>query len=173
MITSAFLFIVLSGILSVVEIEWKELSVMSEVQSHRLPPQNLEAEMSVLGGVLLDNEAMNRALEFLTPDDFYRESHRKIFKAMLALGEKSEPADLVTLTAELKNRDELDDAGGSSYLATLVDYVPTAANIAYYCKLVKEKAIARKLIEVSTDIATSGYEGGDMEDILDRAENRF
>jgi len=169
-VTSAFLFIVLSGILSVVEIEWKELSVMSEVQSHRLPPQNLEAEMSVLGGVLLDNEAMNRALEFLTPDDFYRESHRKIFKAMLALGEKSEPADLVTLTAELKNRDELDDAGGSSYLATLVDYVPTAANIAYYCKLVKEKAIARKLIEVSTDIATSGYEGGDMEDILDRAE---
>lgn len=143
---------------------------MSETQSHRLPPQNLEAEMSVLGGVLLDNEAMNRALEYLLPADFYRESHRKIFHAMLRLGEKSEPADLVTLTAELKNRGELDDAGGSSYLATLVDYVPTAANIVYYCKLVKEKSVARKLIEVSTDIATSGYEGGDMEEILDRAE---
>lgn len=143
---------------------------MSEIQSHRLPPQNLEAEMSVLGGVLLDNEAMSRALEFLTPADFYRESHRKIFHAMLSLGEKSEPADLVTLTAELKNRGELDDAGGGSYLATLVDYVPTAANIVYYCKIVKEKAVARKLIEVSTDIATSGYEGGDMESILDQAE---
>ncbi len=77
----------------------------------------------------------------------------------------------MTLTAELKNRNELDDAGGSSYLATLVDYVPTAANITYYCKIVKEKAVARKLIEVSTDIATSGYEGGgDMESILDQAE---
>ncbi|MCW8859440.1 MAG: replicative DNA helicase [Deltaproteobacteria bacterium] len=137
---------------------------------HRLPPQNLEAEMSVLGGVLLENEALNRTLEYLTTGDFYRESHRKIFSALLVLSEKSEPADLVTLTAVLKDRGELDDVGGSTYLATLVDYVPTAANISYYCKLVKEKAVARKLIEVSTDIATSGYEGGDMEDILDRAE---
>lgn len=143
---------------------------MSETHTHRLPPQNLEAEMSVLGGVLLENEALNRALEYLTTSDFYRESHRKIFNALLVLADKSEPADLVTLTAVLKDRNELDDVGGSSYLATLVDYVPTAANISYYCKLVKEKAIARKLIEVSTDIATSGYEGGEMEDILDRAE---
>lgn len=143
---------------------------MSETQSHRLPPQNLEAEMSVLGGVLLENEALNRALEHLTPADFYRESHRKIFNAFLLLSDKSEPADLVTLTAVLKDRGELDDVGGSSYLATLVDYVPTAANIAYYCRLVKEKSVARKLIEVSTDIATSGYDGGDMEEILDKAE---
>ncbi len=143
---------------------------MSEHHTHRLPPQNLEAEMSVLGGVLLENEALSRALEFLTVSDFYRESHRKIFGALLALSEKNEPADLVTLTAALKDRGELEDAGGSTYLATLVDYVPTAANIAYYCKLVKEKSVARKLIEVSTDIATRGYEGGDMEEILDHAE---
>ncbi|WP_029910034.1 replicative DNA helicase [Pelobacter seleniigenes] len=143
---------------------------MSEHHTHRLPPQNLEAEMSVLGGVLLENEALSRALEFLTVSDFYRESHRKIFGALLALSEKNEPADLVTLTAALKDRGELDDVGGSTYLATLVDYVPTAANIAYYCKLVKEKSVARKLIEVSTDIATRGYEGGDMEEILDHAE---
>jgi len=136
---------------------------MMESTSHRLPPQNLEAEMSVLGGVLLENEALNRSLEYLGTDDFYRESHRKIFRALLVLSEKGEPADLVTLTAVLKDRDELDDVGGSTYLATLVDYVPTAANISYYCKLVKEKAIARKLIEASTNIATSGYEGGDME----------
>lgn len=143
---------------------------MSDIQSHRLPPQNLEAEMSVLGGVLLENEALNRALEHLDNEDFYRESHRKIFAALLALSDKNEPADLVTLTAELKERGELDAVGGGAYLATLVDYVPTAANIAYYCRLVKEKAVARKLIEVSTDIATRGYEGGDMEEILDQAE---
>ena len=143
---------------------------MSEKYGQRLPPQNLEAEMSVLGGVLLENEALSRALEFLTPDDFYRESHRKIFHALIALADKSEPADLITLTAQLKDRGELEDVGGNSYIATLVDYVPTAANISYYCKLVKEKSVARKLIEVSTEIATRGYEGGDMEDILDQAE---
>ncbi len=143
---------------------------MPEVQSHRLPPQNLEAEMSVLGGVMLENEALNRALEYLLPNDFYRESHRKIFNALIGLSEKSEPADLVTLTAALKDRGDLEAVGGGTYLATLVDYVPTAANIVYYCKLVKEKSVARKLIEVSTDIATRGYEGGDMEEILDQAE---
>ena len=143
---------------------------MEENQTHRLPPQNLEAEMSVLGGVMLENEALNRALEFLRTEDFYRESHRKIFNALIILGDKNEPADLVTLTAVLKDRGELEAVGGSTYLATLVDYVPTAANINYYCKLVKEKAVARKLIEASTNIATRGYEGGDMEEILDQAE---
>jgi len=143
---------------------------MQETQTHRLPPQNLEAEMSVLGGVLLENEALNRALEFLRTEDFYRESHRKIFNALIILGDKNEPADLVTLTAVLKDRGELEAVGGSTYLATLVDYVPTAANINYYCKLVKEKSVARKLIEASTTIATHGYEGGDMEEILDQAE---
>ncbi len=143
---------------------------MEENHGHRLPPQNLEAEMSVLGGVLLENEALNRTLEYLTTDDFYRGSHQKIFNALIILSEKSEPADLVTLTAVLKDRGELEDVGGSTYLATLVDYVPTAANITYYCKLVKEKSVARKLIEASTAIATRGYEGGDMEEILDQAE---
>ena len=90
--------------------------------------------MSVLGGVLLENDALNKALELLTPDDFYRESHRQIFLALIALSERNEPADLVTLTAELKQNDQLDAVGGSSYLATLVDYVPTAANISYYAK---------------------------------------
>ncbi len=143
---------------------------MQESHSHRLPPQNLEAEMSVLGGVMLENEALNRALEHLNTDDFYRGSHQKIFKALLRLSERNEPADLVTLTAELKVHGDFEDVGGGSYLATLVDYVPTAANISYYCKLVKEKSVARKLIEASTEIATKGYEGGDMEEILDYAE---
>jgi replicative DNA helicase len=126
--------------------------------------------MSVLGGILLENEALNKVLEILRPEDFYRESHRKVFEAIIDLSENGEPADLVTLTAALQKRGELDVVGGSSYLATLVDYVPTAANIAYYCRLVKEKALARHLIHVATEIATRGYEGSEIEKTLDWAE---
>ena len=126
--------------------------------------------MSVLGGVLLENEALNKALEILRPDDFYRQSHRKIFSALIDLANRGEPADLVTLTAALQQEGELDAVGGSSYLATLVDYVPTAANITYYCRLVKEKSISRHLIRVATEIATRGYEGGEVEKALDWAE---
>jgi len=146
---------------------------MVETPSHRLPPQSLEGEMSVLGGVLLENEALNKALEVLRPEDFYRDAHRKIFTALISLSEKNEPADLVTLTAELKVQGDLDAVGGSSYLATLVDYVPTAANIAYYAKLVKEKSVARRLISVATNIATRGFEGGDVEESLDWAEKQI
>ena len=95
---------------------------MSNHAEHRLPPQNLEAEMSVLGGVLLENEALNRALETLRPEDFYRSSHRKIFAALITLSERNEPADLVTLTDVLKNQEALEEVGGSSYLSTLVDF---------------------------------------------------
>ncbi|NOR50204.1 MAG: replicative DNA helicase [Desulfuromonadales bacterium] len=140
---------------------------------HRLPPQNLEAEMSVLGGVLLENEALNRALEVLRPEDFYRESHRKIFTALIVLSDRNEPADLVTLTAVLKEQGTLEEVGGSAYLSTLVDFVPTAANISYYCKLVKEKAISRELIKVATEIATRGYEGGEVEASRDWAEGEI
>jgi len=143
---------------------------MVETPSHRLPPQSLEGEMSVLGGILLENEALNKALEILRPEDFYRDGHRKIFQALIDLSDKGEPADLVTLTAILQARGEIDAVGGGSYLATLVDYVPTAANIAYYCRLVREKAIARRLINVSTEIATRGYDGEEIEKTLDWAE---
>lgn len=126
--------------------------------------------MSVLGGILLENEALNKALEILRPEDFYRESHRKIFAALIDLADRGEPADLVTLTSTLQKKGELEEVGGSSYLGVLVDYVPTAANINYYCRMVKEKAIARHMIHVSTEIATRGYEGGDIEQALDWAE---
>ncbi len=143
---------------------------MENIPSHRLPPQQLEGEMSVLGGILLENQALNKALEILVPDDFYRESHRKIFKTLIDLSDRGEPADLVTLSSALQQNGDLEAVGGASYLATLVDYVPTAANIAYYCRMVKEKALARRLIGVATEIATRGYEGGDMESTLDWAE---
>lgn len=126
--------------------------------------------MSVLGGILLENEALNKALEVLRPEDFYRDSHRKIFAALIDLSDRGEPADLVTLTSALQKRGELEAVGGSSYLGMLVDYVPTAANISYYCRMVKEKSLARHMIYVSTEIASRGYEGGDIEQILDWAE---
>lgn len=143
---------------------------MDPAFSHRLPPQNLEGEMSVLGGVLLENDALNKAVEVLRPDDFYRDAHRKIFQGLISLSEKGEPADLVTLTAALQTEGVLDEVGGSAYLATLVDYVPTAANIAYYCRMVKEKAMLRQLTQIATEIATKAYEGGDVEQVLDQAE---
>lgn len=146
---------------------------MAEHTENRLPPQNLEAEMSVLGGILLDNDALNKALEHLRPDDFYRPAHAKIFSSFITLSERNEPADLVTLTSVLKEHGTLDEVGGTAYLSTLVDYVPTAANIVYYCRLVKEKAISRKLIQVATDIAGRGYEGGEVEASLDWAESEI
>src|SRR5215470_4985813 len=137
----------------------------------RLPPQSLEAEESVLGGILLDNTAIDRVLEFVRPDDFYREAHRRIFRAMLALAERNEPADLVTLAETLRQRGELQDVGGAAYLAELAERVPTAANVVHYAKIVREKAILRRLISTATEIVTRGYEAShDAKDLLDRAE---
>jgi replicative DNA helicase len=142
-----------------------------DLLAQRLPPQNLEAEISVLGGVLLDNEALNRVLEVIKEGDFYRESHRKIFSAILDLYERSEPVDLITLSEALKKREALEAVGGVEYLNSLVNSVPTAANISYYAKIVKEKAILRKLINRSTDIISQVYGvSGDVDDFLDQAE---
>jgi replicative DNA helicase len=137
----------------------------------KVPPQNLEAESSVLGGILLENDAINIVLELLRPEDFYRESHRKVFHAMIELTDRSEPVDLITLSEYLKSRGELDAVGGSAYLASLADFVPTAANIAYYARIVREKSILRSLIRTATEIATRGYEEqGNVEEFLDTAE---
>ncbi|HWH76911.1 MAG TPA: DnaB-like helicase N-terminal domain-containing protein, partial [Candidatus Binatus sp.] len=137
----------------------------------KVPPQNLEAESSVLGGVLLDNEAINQVLEVLRPEDFYRESHRKICRAMIEITDRGEPVDLITLSDVLKGKLELEAVGGSAYLASLADFVPTAANISYYAKIVREKAILRSLISTATEIATRGYEEqGNVDEFLDAAE---
>jgi replicative DNA helicase len=144
---------------------------MSVSDPRKLPPQSIEAEMSVLGGVLLENEAINRALEILTPEDLYRENHRKIFRAMIELSERREPCDLITLTSILKKKGELEEVGGGAYLATLVDYVPTAANIAYYCRIIKEKGLIRRLINAATEIVTRGYDDQmDVAELLDNAQ---
>ncbi|HXF76927.1 MAG TPA: replicative DNA helicase [Methylomirabilota bacterium] len=137
----------------------------------KVPPQNLEAESSVLGGILLDNEAINLVLELLQPEDFYRESHRKIFRAMIDITDRGEPVDLITLSEFLKGRNELEAVGGAAYLASLADFVPTAANISHYARIVREKAILRSLISTATEIATRGYEEqGSVDEFLDSAE---
>jgi len=142
-----------------------------DLLAQRLPPQNLEAETSVLGAVLLENEALNRLLEILREDDFYREAHRRIFSAILHLYEHSEPVDLITLSEVLKTRGELDDVGGVEYLNSLVNAVPTAANISYYAKIIKEKAILRKLINRATEIVSQSYSNsGDVDEFIDQAE---
>ena len=147
---------------------------MSNEDLRKLPPQSLEAEMSILGGILIDNDAINRVLEILLPEDFYRESHRKIFQAMMRLSDQREPSDLITMTDILRKQGELEEVGGAAYLATLVDYVPTAANISYYCKIVKEKAVNRKLISVATEIVTRGYdEQADVNELLDVAQKQI
>jgi len=137
----------------------------------KVPPQNLDAEASVLGAIMLENDAINRVLEILTPEDFYRESHRKIFRATIELSERNEPVDIITLSDLLKAKDQLEGVGGTSYLASLNDLVPTAANVTHYARIVREKAILRNLIRAATDIATRGFEEqGNVDEFLDTAE---
>jgi len=137
----------------------------------RLPPQNLEAEMAVLGAVMLENSALMKALEFLRPEDFYREAHRKIFNAMIDLFERDEAIDLVTLKEYLTKSGTLDAVGGQSYLAELASLVPTAANVRYHAKIVSEKALLRFLLLSSTEIAGKVYEdSSEAEELLDFAE---
>lgn len=144
---------------------------MTTPSVQRLPPQNLEAEQSVLGSILLDNEAAYQIAELLQEKDFYREAHRQIFRGILDLLDKEEPADLVTLTNQLKQTGNLAQIGGVTYLAQIVEAVPTAANIEYYAKIVKDKAILREVIHAATEIVTTGYEElTDVTDFLDRAE---
>jgi len=147
---------------------------MKDVESflHKVPPQNLEAEQAVLGGILLGNQALNSVMEILRVEDFYSEAHRKIFAAILDISEKSRPSDLVTLNDYLRDKKQIDAVGGAVYLASLVDTVPSAANIVHYSKIVKEKAILRNLIGTATDILTKSYNAGsDVDGLLDEAEH--
>ena len=140
----------------------------------RLPPQNLDAERSVLGGILLDNASINDVLEIVRPEDFYREAHRKVFEAMCALSTRGEPVDRVTLKNEMVALGSYDQAGGEDFIDLLDKIVPSASNLAYYARIVHEKAIARRLIEAAHAIAAQGYEQhGDVGEFLDDAESRI
>lgn len=143
---------------------------MSEI-IERIPPQNIDAEKSTLGSMLLEKDAIFAAQEILKPEDFYREAHRHIFQAIAALSGRGEPVDLVTVAEELRQRNLLEQVGGASYLASLANCVPTAANVEHYAKIVEEKSILRALISASTRVAQMGYDANlEVETILDEAE---
>ncbi|MCD4689860.1 replicative DNA helicase [bacterium] len=142
------------------------------VAGERVPPQAHEAEVAVLGAMMLDQEAIGAGAELLVPESFYRQGHRKIFGAIMDLFSRNEAVDLVTLTQELKKKKQLDDVGGAAYLSTILGSVPTAANVRYHAKIVLEKAVLRRLINVATEVVQEAYDAsGDAAEILDRAEN--
>lgn len=127
--------------------------------------------MAVLGGILLDKEALPKALEILNPDDFYKESHRMIFEGLVELFDRNEPPDIVTLSHVLRTRNQLEAVGGMEYLTLVADQVPSSANIAYYARIVREKAVLRRLIRKGTEIVEECYRDQiDLEDFLDEVE---
>ena len=139
----------------------------------RVPPSNLEAEQSVLGGILLEPGSLDRIADILAPEDFYYEAHEKIYLSMLDLYRRREPVDLVTVTALMSDRKVLDAVGGPGFLVSLTDNVGSAANIEYWGNIVHEKSILRRLITCSNTIAAECYEPiSDVDNFLDEAENR-
>jgi replicative DNA helicase len=144
----------------------------TSIAAERPLPHNLEAERSVLGAILIQNDAYNLAAEVLTPGDFYRDAHRRVFDKIIALAERGMAVDFVTLKDELARAGELEAVGGPAYVASLVDGVPRATNVEYYAKIVKEKAVLRNLIAAANTILLDAYEADqDAAEILDRAEH--
>ncbi|MCH2055497.1 MAG: replicative DNA helicase [Thalassotalea sp.] len=140
----------------------------------KVPPHSLEAEQSVLGGLMLDNETFDRVSERVVAQDFYSRGHRIIFETISVLVEKGEPADLVTLSQALENEQKLDDVGGFVYLAEMIKNTPSAANITAYASIVRERAVTREMISVANEIAEAGYDsqGRTSADLLDFAETK-
>ena len=135
-------------------------------------PQNLDAERSILGAILLDNHALNAAIENIKPEDFFLEQHRRVFNQMIALGEAQQAIDLVTLTESLHRTGELESSGGAPYLASLADGMPRVSNVEHYARIVREKALLRNLIHATHNIQQRALEGEDGADaILDGAES--
>ncbi len=142
--------------------------------AERKPPQNIEAEKAVLGAMLIKREAITEAQEMLRAEDFYREAHRIVYGAIETLFTQNEAVDLVTLTEELRKEQVLDKVGGISFVTDLANTVPTAANLAYHAKIVREKAELRRLIDAATEIAGKAYEDAEeVADIMDDAEKKI
>ncbi len=142
-----------------------------EVAAGKVPPQNLDAEKSLLGAVLIDEEVLADVSEHVTGKDFYDKRHAAIYDAMMRLFEHHKPVDLLTLTDELKKKDELDIIGGSTYLSELTNYVPTAAHAEAYAEIVAQRAVRRRLIKASAEISELGYdEEFNVQELLEKAE---
>ena len=139
--------------------------------SLRVPPQNIEAEESLLGGLFVDPESMNKVVDIIAPEDFYKDIHSKIYGLMLALYENNEPVDIITVTSLARDKGLLEKIGGITYLNNLVDLMPSAANITYYAKIIREKALLRNVMNVAVEIIEKGYEvDTNVEGFVDDAE---
>ncbi|RRQ22672.1 replicative DNA helicase [Thiohalobacter thiocyanaticus] len=151
-----------------------DTALSPETEALKVPPHSIPAEQSVLGGLMLDNEAWDRVVDRVSEDDFYRRDHRLIFRAITGLAEHSKPLDVVTLGQWLENASQLDDAGGMGYLGELARNTPNAANITAYADIVREHSILRQLVQVGTDVANSAYfpEGRNAQELLDHAEQK-
>jgi replicative DNA helicase len=150
------------------------ITAIAAVPHGRVPPHNLDAERSLLGGVLLDSQAFADVLEVVKAEDFYREGHRKVFEAMCALFGVGEPIDRITVKDKLTSMGSFAAIGGDEFIDLLDKIVPTAANLAYYAKIVRDKAVARRLIEAASGIAQLGYEQhGEVADFADECERRI
>ncbi len=147
---------------------------LSKPSAERIPPHNVEAEQAILGGILLDPDALGRVLELVEPEDFYHEAHQAIYQQMLNLFERGEPIDLITLTESLQTRQLLERCGGAPYIAGLTDIVVTSANITHYARIVKEKATLRKLMQVTSDIFSRCFElDMEVDAFLDEVEKKI
>lgn len=148
---------------------------MAKLKDHlRVPPHNEDAEMSLLGSIMLDKDAIIKVADIVKIGDFYKTIHNIIYETILELYEKREPIDVLSLSNRLDEKGKLDDIGGSVYLASLVNSVPSASNIVHYGKLVQKKALLRRLINAATEIVEMGYdESEDVDKILDEAEQRL
>jgi len=148
-----------------------EPQLEAQAEPLRKPPQSIEAEQSVLGGVLLDNSALDQILDIVREEDFYRDAHRKIFATMVDMSDKDEAIDYLTLQERLKQRGHLEEVGGAGYISTLTDVIPTSANVTHYASIVRDKAIARRLIHASSEILRHGFEASeDLPEYVDLAE---
>src|SRR5437016_10849871 len=146
-----------------------------QIAQLRIPPHSIEAESSVLGGLLLDNAAWDRVGDLLTDADFYRYEHRLIFGVIGALVNATKPADVITVYEQLQGQGKSDEVGGLAYLNSLAQYVPSAGNIRRYAEIVRERSILRKLVSVSDEIATAAFntQGKPVDKILDEAEQKI
>ena len=152
-----------------------DLSADSQVAKLRVPPHSIEAESSVLGGLLLDNGAWDRVGDLLVDADFYRHEHKLIYAAIGALINASKPADVITVNEQLQNQGKAEEMGGLGYLNSLAQYVPSASNIRRYAEIVRERSILRKLVSASDEIATNAFnpQGKAIDRILDEAEQKI
>ena len=150
---------------------YQNISEVKDTATGKVPPHNNEAEQSVLGSILLKEDSFAPVIDILSPEDFYRKSHRLIFESMIDLFQRNEPQDLVTVTNHLNDLNFLEDAGGATYLASLTSIVPVTSNLSAYARIIRQKAVLRNLITVNTDIANRCFEEqGDIDQLVDDAE---